>query len=140
MKLFSDGPIWENAIVLLRIRCGILFIYYGKSIIYPDKVESFAVWLKEMNIPFSLLLAYISKGTEFIGGFFLFICFLTRPVCFLLIINMAVATFIANKGDVFENAQASFLLFLIVLTIFLSRQSSLSVDDILLNRQKGNAK
>jgi len=138
MKLFTDKPIWNNAIVLLRIWCGILFIYYGKSFIHPDKLQSFADWLKEMTIPFPLLSAYISKGTEFIGGIFLIIGFLTRPVCFLLTINMTIATFIANKGDLLINAQSSFLLLLIVLTIFLSKQSILSVDNLLQKRQKKN--
>jgi uncharacterized membrane protein YphA (DoxX/SURF4 family) len=78
MSLFSNKAIWKNAIVLLRIWSGIVFIYYRKSFIHPDKVQSFADWLKEMNIPFSLFLTYISKGTEFIGGFFLIIGFLTR--------------------------------------------------------------
>ncbi len=70
MKLFSVKPIWKNSLVLLRIWCGILFIYYGKSFLHFDKVQSFAEWLKEMNIPFPLLSAYLSKGVEFIGGFF----------------------------------------------------------------------
>jgi putative oxidoreductase len=138
MKLFTDKPIWKNSIILLRIWCGILFIFYGKSFIYPDKVQSFADWLKEMDIPLPLLFAYISKGTELIGGFFLIVGFLTRPICFLLSINMTIATFVANKGDLLENAQGSFLLLLIMLTILLSEQSTLSVDNLLRNRQEKN--
>jgi putative oxidoreductase len=138
MKLFSDKPIWKNAITLLRVWCGIIFIYYGKSFIHPDKVQNFADWLKEINIPFPLLSAYISKGTEFIGGIFLIPGFLTRPVCFLLIINMTIATFVANKGDLLNHGQGSFLLLLIVVTIFLSEQSTLSADNLLLNRKKKN--
>jgi putative oxidoreductase len=138
MILLSNKPIWKNAIVLLRIWCGIIFIYFGKSLIHSEQVQSFSHWLKEMHIPFSLFLAYISKGTEFIGGFFLIIGFLTRPVCFFLASNMTVATFVANKGDLLENAQGSFLLLLIVLTIFLSEQSTLSVDRLLLKREKKN--
>ncbi len=138
MKLFTDKPIWKNSIILLRIWCGILFIYYGKSFIYPDKVQSFADWLREMDILLPLLFAYISKGTELIGGFFLIVGFLTRPICFLLSINMSIATFVANKGDLLENAQGSFLLLLIMLTILLSEQSTLSVDNLLRNRQEKN--
>ncbi len=138
MKLLNDKPIWKNAIVLLRIWCGIIFIYYGKSFIHPDKAQSFADWLKEMNIPFPLLSAYLAKGVEFIGGCFLAIGFLTRPICLLLTINMTIATFVANKGDLLVNAQGSFLLLLIVLTIFLLGQDTLSVDNLLLKRQKKN--
>jgi hypothetical protein len=75
MNLFSNKPIWKNANVLLRIWSGIVFIYYGKSFIHPDKVQSIADWLKEINITFSLFLEYISKRTEYIGGFFFFFCF-----------------------------------------------------------------
>lgn len=138
MNLFSNKPIWKNAIVLLRIWSGIVFIYYGKSFIHIEKVQSFSDWLKEMNIPLPLLLAYISKGTEFIGGFFLIVGFLTRPVCLLLTVNMTLATFVANKGDLLENAQGSFLLLLIVLTIFLLGQGTLSVDNLILKRKRKN--
>ena len=138
MSLFSNKPIWKNAIDILRIWSGIIFIYYGKSFIHPDKVQSFADWLKEMNIPFPLISAYLAKGVEFIGGCFLIVGFLTRPVCLLLTVNMTVATFVANKGDLLENAQGSFLLLLIVLTIFLLGQSSLSVDNLILKRKKKN--
>ena len=138
MELLNDKPIWKNAIVLLRIWCGILFIYYGKSFLYPDKVQSFAEWLKDMSIPFPLISAYLAKGVEYIGGCFLIIGFLIRPVCLLLAINMTVATFVANKGDLLENAQGSFLLLLIMLTLLLSEQSTLSVDNFLRTRQKKN--
>ncbi len=91
-----------------------------------------------MDILLPLLFAYISKGTELIGGFFLIVGFLTRPICFLLSINMSIATFVANKGDLLENAQGSFLLLLIMMTILLSEQSTLSVDNLLRNRQEKN--
>jgi hypothetical protein len=47
MSLFSNKAIWKNAIVLLRIWSGIVFIYYRKSFIHPDKVQSFADGLKK---------------------------------------------------------------------------------------------
>jgi uncharacterized membrane protein YphA (DoxX/SURF4 family) len=78
MSLFSNKAIWKNAIVLLRIWSGIVFIYYPNHLFILKRCKVFADWLKEMNMPFSLFLAYISKGTEFIGEFFLIIGFLTR--------------------------------------------------------------
>ena len=95
--LFSQEAIWSNAILLLRVWVGVIFISHGLSVFHQGKVEDFAEYLQSFNIPLPLLNAWLCKTTEFLGGICLIIGFLKRPACLFLIIDMAVATFVAGK-------------------------------------------
>lgn len=130
MKLLNHKIQWDDSLIILRVWTGILFIYTGKSFFDHASIEHFADLLSQMKIPYPLFSAYLSKGTEFIGGILLCIGLFTQPVCLLHIVNMAIATFIAKKGDIFESGQTPFLLLLIVLTIFLSKKF-LSLDNLI---------
>ena len=101
--LLGQQPIWDNAIILLRVWVGVIFIYHGQSILHHDSMQDFAKYLQDISIPFPTVSAWLCKTSEFFGGLFLILGFLKRPACLLLIIDMAVATFIAGNGELLQN-------------------------------------
>src|SRR5688572_23937053 len=126
--LFSQEALWSDAIILLRVWIGVIFISHGLSVLHPASVQNFANSLEEMNIPLSLLSAWLCKLSEFFGGIFLVIGFLRRPACIFLIIDMAVATFVAGNGELLQNGRTPFILLVCSLVIFLSAADKLSLD------------
>jgi uncharacterized membrane protein YphA (DoxX/SURF4 family) len=133
--LLGQQAIWNNAIVLLRIWVGVIFVYHGVSIFHPNSMQSFAAQLETENIPFPLLSAWLCKASEFFGGIFLIVGFLKRPACFLLIIDMAIATFVAGNGELLQNGRTPFILLICCLIIFLSSSDKLSIDWLLFRKQ-----
>lgn len=133
--LLGQQAIWNNAIVLLRIWVGVIFVYHGISIFDADKIQSFARQLEADNIPFPLLSAWLCKTSEFFGGIFLIAGFLKRPACLFLIFNMAIATFVAGNGELLQNGRTPFILLICCLIIFLSSSDKLSIDWLLFRKQ-----
>jgi len=109
--LLGQQAIWSNAILLLRVWVGVIFIYHGLSIWHQSNMQAFADTLRIENIPFPLLSAWLCKTSEFFGGIFLVIGFLKRPECFFLIIDMAVATFVVGNGELLQNGRTPFIIF-----------------------------
>jgi putative oxidoreductase len=126
--IFSHQSLWANAIFLLRVWIGVIFIRYGLSVLNYRSMTDFADTVKNINIPFPILSAYLCKSTEFFGGICLILGFLKRPFCLLLIIDMIVATFIFHKGLLLQNGMTTFLLLICCLTILLSPTDTLSID------------
>jgi len=128
IKLSNFKIPFPDAVFILRVWTGILFAYHGLSFFNHTSILNFADFLVQMKIPYPVFFSYLSIGTEFFGEILLCIGLFTRPVCVIHIINMAVASFIAEKGNVFESAQLSFILLLIVITILFSKQTYFSID------------
>jgi putative oxidoreductase len=126
--IFNQQAIWNNAIFLLRVWIGVIFIRYGLSIWHQSNMLDFADALQTVNIPFPLLSAWLCKSTEFFGGIFLVLGFVKRPACVFLIIDMSVATFVFHKGLLLQNGMTTFLLLICCLTILLSPSDKLSID------------
>lgn len=134
--LFKSSPDWNNSIILLRVWCGVIFIWYGSGIIKTGSVQSFATDLEQAQFPFPLVCAYLSKATEFFGGIFLVIGFLKRYSCILLSIDMIVATFVFHKGLLLQNGMTTFLLLICCLTILFSESDKLSIDWLIRKNKK----
>ena len=66
-----------------------------------------------------------------IGGVLLFAGFLIRPACFLLIIDMTVATFVFHRAQVLNNGLTTFLLLLTLLQILFNSADSFTVDNFI---------
>ena len=98
-------------------------------------MRDFANTLKTVNIPFANMSAYLCKVTEFVGGLFLILGFLKRISCFLLIVDMAVATFVFHKGLLLQNGMTTFLLLICCLTLILSDTDILSLDWLIENHK-----
>ena len=138
-KMFYKQQVLEkNAIFLLRVWVGVIFIHHGLSIWHQSNMHGFAATLKTENIPFPVLSAYLCKATEFFGGIFLVLGFLKRPACIPLIINMTVATFVFGKGQLLQNGMTPFIVLICCLTILLSPSDKLSIDWLIYkNKKKG---
>jgi putative oxidoreductase len=132
--LFGQEAIWNNAIILLRVWVGVIFIYHGLSIWHQSNMHNFADTLQTENIPLPLLSAWLCKTSEFFGGIFLVIGFLKRPACFFLIIDMTVATFVVGNGELLQNGRTPFILLICCLTILLSSSDKLNVDWLILKK------
>lgn len=126
--IFDQQAVWSNAILLLIVWVGVIFISHGLSIWHQSNMQSFADTLETENILFPLLSAWLCKSSEFFGGIFLILGFLKRPACFFLIIDMAVATFVVGKGELLQNGRTPFILLICCLTILLSSSDKLSID------------
>jgi len=137
-SIFNNSAIWSNAICLLRIWCGVVFIRYGLSIFHIASIKDFADTLQTVNIPFPLLGAVLCKSSEFFGGILLVIGFLKRLATIFLIIDMTVATFVFHHAHVLNNGLTTFLLLLCLLTIFFSETDNLSVDYFIGKKIKKN--
>jgi uncharacterized membrane protein YphA (DoxX/SURF4 family) len=134
--LLGQEPIWSNAILLLRVWVGVIFIYHRISILHTSNMQDFANFLQTEKIQFPLLSAWLCKTTEFFGGFFLILGFLKRPACIFLIIDMAVATFVVGKGHLMQDGRTPFILLICCLTILLTSPDKLSVDWLLFRNKK----
>jgi putative oxidoreductase len=136
--LFGRQTLWTNAIFLLRIWVGVIFVRYGLSLFHSVNMLDFADTLNTVDIPFPHLSAYLCKATEFFGGLFLILGFVNRISCSFLIIDMSVATFIFHKGLLLQNGMTTFLLLVCCLTILLSPTDKLSIDWLIMNYKKGD--
>lgn len=130
-SLLKSGPLWTNTICILRIWTGIIFIWYGHNFYNASKINNFANFLNGYHIPFPLFSAYLSKTVEFFGGLCLIIGLCTRISCLLMIINMAVATFVTQRSDLLGDAIHTFLLLLICTVIFFSSLDKFTLDKII---------
>lgn len=133
-RLFDQQALWANATLLLRVWVGVIFIRYGLSLFHSDNMMDFANDLREINIPFADLSAYLCKTTEFFGGLFLILGFLKRISCIFLIFDMSVATFVFHRGLLLQNGMTTFLLLICCLTILLAATDKLSIDWVISNK------
>jgi putative oxidoreductase len=126
--LFRPDAIWTNAICILRIWVGIIFIWYGRNFYDTTKIHGFANFLDGYHVPFPLFSAYLSKTFEFFCGLCLVVGLFTRIACIFMVINMAVATFVTQRSDLFGEAIHTFLLLLICVVIFFSTLDKFTLE------------
>lgn len=134
--LFGQQAIWDNAILLIRVWVGVIFIYHGLSIWHQSNMQDFAEDLKTLNIPLPILNAWLCKTSEFFGGIFLVIGFLKRPACIFLIIDILVATFVGGKGELLQEGRTPFILLICCLTILLSTPDKQSIDSLIFKKKQ----
>jgi len=80
------------ALLVMRVALGATMIVHGKEKLFGGMAE-FAGTLHKLGVPFPTLSAYLSAGTEFLGGILLLVGLLTRLAAFATTINMLVAIF-----------------------------------------------
>lgn len=132
--LLGKTALWVDAISLLRIWCGVIFIRYGLNLFSPLSMADFASTLQPLHIPFPAVSAYLCKSTEFFGGILLVIGFLRRPAALLIGFDMVVATVVFHKGLLLRNGMTTFTLLLCCIAILLLGADRLSLDRVISGR------
>jgi putative oxidoreductase len=125
---YSDTS-FNIAILLLRLGCGGLMIHHGY-----DKLTGFAAKSHTFSDPLligsmpSLVLVIFA---EFFCAIFIVCGLFTRLASIPLIIAMAVAVFISNKGQITGDGEHAMLFLICYLVILLTGPGKVSLDKVL---------
>ena len=115
-------------VVVTRVTSGLIIASYGLEIFDAETMNGYARWLTDIRFPAPIIMAYIGKLSELVGGVFLAFGLMTRFASLSLIITMIVITFIMGEGNL---RSESFFLLLLFLTFFFLGGGKWSLDHLL---------
>src|ERR1700759_3012220 len=102
MPILSNLSNYKNfGLLIIRVGLGIMFIYHGVPKLQGGEKQwgELGASMGVLGIYFVPMLWVLACAiVETVGGLFLILGFWFRPVCVLLIINLAVAAFVSYKG------------------------------------------
>lgn len=101
MSFLNKNSMWDVYLLLTRLWLGYSMISGGQSILRffssQELRDFFVNWFgNELGFPAPLLMAFLAKGTEFVGGILVGLGLFTRISSSLLAIVMLTATLVAN--------------------------------------------
>ena len=102
----------------------------------PKEREFFRKWFgEELHFPIPVVMAFLAKGSELLGGVLVLVGLFTRPAAFLIAFTMFIATITANLGKDWNNDggfTVSYFLFALILII--NGGGKFSLDYLLLKK------
>jgi putative oxidoreductase len=119
------------SLVILRAYTGLALAFnHGLHKLPPS--DRFIQRVGEMGFPQPEFFAYAAGISEFAGGIFLALGFLTRPSCFFIIITMMVAVFVRHAADPFGGGKELAATYAVIALFFLvSGSGKIGVDAVL---------
>ena len=133
---FSFSPLFlSSGFAAVRIITGVLMIYHGFEVFDSDKINGYSQWLNDLKFPAPGFMAYLGKGTEFVGGLLLTIGLLTRGAALALAVAMVFVCLIMGSCRFFTDDQHPFLFVLLAAVFFFTGAGKWSLDYVLF-RQK----
>jgi uncharacterized membrane protein YphA (DoxX/SURF4 family) len=131
-------------ILLLLVRIWLGYRMFSASyssvagiLFHPAERTFFIKWFgRELHFPLPLLMAFLAKGSELLGGMLVFFGLLTRPASLLIAFTMTIATLTANLGEnwiIDGGFTISYTLFALIL--FTEGGGKFSIDYFLLRRR-----
>ena len=122
------------AVFLLRIALGASMLYHGWPKVVPASLhgsliapmDNFARFVVSLGMPHWL--GYVSALTEFVGGIFLLLGFLTRFSAFMVAGNMLVALITVNLHHGYAGSEYTLALIAIALTLVTTGSGALALD------------
>ena len=132
-KLFETTPLGADVgLLLVRLWFGTtLALAHGLGKVsdlgnFTSKVAS--------KVPLAEILGPAAALSEFLGGLFFAVGFLTRPAAFLMFTTMMVAGFHIHSADPFAKKELAFAIGIAALSVLVAGPGKLSVDQWLLSR------
>ena len=133
-KFFDNLQPW--AVLLLRLVLGVAMLFNGWDKVVPhggfhgnntfSAIEHWNGFILQLGMP--AWLGTISAFTEFFGGIFLILGFLTRLSAFLVAINMSVAILKVNIHHGYPGSAYSLALLVIAIAVISFGAGMLAVD------------
>ncbi|NRF38026.1 DoxX family protein [Pedobacter foliorum] len=134
--LLTSKALFENWLVLIRVISGLLIFVHGLGTFNKGHMDGNVAWLTDIHFPAPVLMAYIGKGAELIGGILLMLGLFTRIAALILIIDMLVISTVLGNGKIFTDDQHPFLLLLLFVYLFFIGSGKISLDHLLFNKNK----
>lgn len=107
----------NTAILLVRFWLGTIMLKHSGTYLFQDKVPELASFLKSLNWPYPLVLAYASQLTELLAAILILLG--VRIGAWLMTFTLAIAVIFAHSGMIYSEAEMPFnyLLFSVVLSL-----------------------
>ena len=102
----------------------------------PKEREFFRKWFgEELHFPIPVVMAFLAKGSELLGGVLVLVGLFTRPAAFLIAFTMFIATITANLGKDW-NTDGGFTVsyFLFALILIINGGGKFSLDYLLFKK------
>jgi len=112
----------------LRILMGSGIAYHGYGKIFGGMMERFTQGVAQMGFPAPELFAWAAALSEFLGGIFIVVGFLTRPSAFFVFFTMTVAAFITHSADPLNVKEIALAYWVIASTLVLTGPGKYSID------------
>ena len=141
MKL-NKPKTWNILLLIIRIWLGYRLIAAGYSSVIgiltsQQERDFFQKWFgTELHFPMPVLMAFLAKGSEVLGGFLVLIGLFTRQGAALIAFTMIIATLKANLGEnwvIDGGFTVSYTIFAFVLMV--EGGGKFSVDQLLVRRR-----
>jgi putative oxidoreductase len=130
--LFYNQPIaYELGLNSLRIFTGFLMLLHGIEVFNSQLIAQYATWDSIKILPYPLLMAYLGKGLEFIGGLLLLLGLMTRLASLIIIIDMLFICFRIGQGRFWYEDQHPFLFVLLALFFVFAGAGKYSLDELI---------
>jgi putative oxidoreductase len=123
-------------LLLIRLAVGASMVYHSWDKVYTAAafrsghylapMQNFNMFVVSLGMP--AWLGYVSTLTEFIGGLFLVMGFLTRFCALLVFGNMLVAFITVNRHHGYAGSEFTISLMVMALMLFSAGSGALSVD------------
>jgi putative oxidoreductase len=133
-RMLSSKLLFPNSFFVIRVIIGILIAKEGFQVFNKSHMDGNFAWLKDIHFPAPVFMAYVGKTAELIGGISLAIGLLTRFSGLVLVIDMAVITFIMGSGKFWNQDELPFLLLLIFACFIFLGGGIYSLDHLLFNK------
>jgi uncharacterized membrane protein YphA (DoxX/SURF4 family) len=95
---FISPVVLSIGFAAIRVITGVLMVYHGLEVFDAEKIKGYGQWLTDLNFPAPILMAYLGKGTEFVGGLLLAAGLFTRLAALVLAVTMLIICFGMGKA------------------------------------------
>lgn len=135
-KFLSPNSIMQNSgIAFIRILAGVFLIYHGSEIFSSAKMQEYGTWDMFKKNEHPLLMPYLGKSCELIGGAFLAAGLFTRAASLLIMGTMLYISFFIGSGKIWYEDQYPFLFAVLALVFIFTGPGNFSADKILFNKK-----
>jgi putative oxidoreductase len=135
---------WDYLLLVLRIWLGYRMFTAGYSSVIgiltsADERAFFQQWFgNELHFPIPVVMAFLAKGSEVLGGILVFLGLLTKKGAALIVFTMFIATVTCNLGKNFNIDGGFTISYILFASIFIFwGAGKFSLDNLFFNKTAG---